>query len=54
MRIVTNIPAEENVTTYFTAYPNSSLSKASKDLGIPKTSIHRILKRQICFLIEYI
>jgi len=49
MRNVTHIAAEENVITYFIAFPNTSLSKASKDLGIPKTSVHRILKRQNMF-----
>lgn len=48
-RNVTNIPAEENIVTYFIAFPNNSLAKASKDLGIPKTSIHRVLKRQNMF-----
>jgi len=49
MRNVTHIAAEENVITYFIAFPNTSLSKASKDVGIPKTSVHRILKRQNMF-----
>jgi len=53
-RNVTNIPAEENIVTYFIAFPNNSLTKASKDLGITKTSIHSVLKSKICFLIKYI
>ncbi|KAL5246255.1 hypothetical protein ACI65C_013663 [Semiaphis heraclei] len=42
---VTNISAEENIMTYFTEFLNASLSKATLDLGIPKTSIYRVLKR---------
>jgi hypothetical protein len=43
--VIDNNNAEINVVAYFTAYPEASIRVAVRDLGVSKSSIHRILRK---------
>lgn len=43
--VVNNIDNEINVLGYYAAYPEASLRCGARDLGVPMTSIQRILKK---------